>query len=461
MSETIPSRRPPPPLDAVSEHVDSHHAAAFAEAPRYPALEGEHRVDVAIVGGGLSGAATALGLAERGVSVALVEARRIGWGASGRNGGQLTGSLSGDVAMQRQLTRHVGRDEAVRFVRDLRWRGHAIVRERVARHAIDCELQAGHLHTAWSPSHVKGLQAALADARLAGLDESEARWLTREDVHARLETPLYHGGVLNLRNLHLNPLKLCAGEARAAAGLGALVFEGSEVLDIESDSRGTGARVTTAAGSVRADAVVLAGNAHHRLERRSLAGLVLPAILGNLVTERLDAATLEALNPERLAVYDSRVVLDYYRPTADGRLLFGGGTNYSGHDIADVAGALRPALERTFPRLAGVGIERAWTGTAAIVANRIPIVRRLRSGVFVAQGYSGHGIATSHVASEVLADALTGDTSRLETFERFRHWRLPMGNLAMALGMGWYRLLEAGRDRLESRGQAGRTTRSA
>ena len=437
----------------MTEHVDSHHAATLGDTPRYPTLEGEHRVDVAIVGGGLTGAATALGLAERGVSVALVEARRIGWGASGRNGGQLTGSLSGDVAMLRQLTRRVGRDEATRFVRHLRWRGHEIVRERVRRHAIDCELRSGHLHTAWSPSHVKGLRAALADARAAGLDEREARWLTREEVHARLETPLYHGGVLNLRNLHLNPLKLCTGEVRAAAALGALVFEGSEVTNIERGTRGSGAtpRIASASGDVRADAVVLAGNAYHRLERRALAGLVLPAILGNLVTERLDAATLEALNPERLAVYDSRVVLDYHRPTADGRLLFGGGTNYSGRAIADVAGALRPALERTFPRLRGVGIERGWTGTAAIVANRIPIVRRLGGGVFVAQGYSGHGIATSHVASEVLVEALAGDPSRLETFERFRHWRLPMGNLAMALGMGGYRLLEALSDRLPGR----------
>jgi len=430
------------------EHVDSHHAATLGEVPRYPALAGEHRVDVAIVGGGLSGAATALGLAERGVSVALLEARRIGWGASGRNGGQLTGSLSGDGAMLRQLTRRVGREEAQAFVRWLRWRGHAIVRERVARHAIECELRSGHLHTAWSPSHVKGLRAALADARAAGLGEDEARWLTRDEVHEHLETPLYHGGVLNRRNLHLHPLKLCAGEVRAAASLGALVFEGSEVTRIEprSASASATARVSTAAGSVRAEAVVLAGNAYHRLERRRLAGLVIPAILGNLVTERLDDATLRAINPEQLAVYDSRVVLDYYRPTADGRLLFGGGTNYSGRDIADVADALRPALERTFPRLDGVRIERAWTGTAAIVANRIPVVRRLGGGLHVMQGYSGHGIATSHVASEVIVDALAGDARRLETFESLRHWRVPAGNLAMALGMSWYRLLESGSD---------------
>jgi len=431
----------------MNDHIDSHHAATLGDVPRYPRLEGERRVDVAIVGGGLSGASTALGLAERGVSVALLEGRRIGWGATGRNGGQVTGSLSGDVAMVRQLRRRVGQEEAEAFVRHLRWRGHAIIRERVERHGIDCELRDGHLHTAWTPGHEKGLRSALADARLAGLDEHEARWLSREEVHARLETPLYHGGVLNRRNLHLHPLKLCAGEARAAAGLGALVFEDSEVLDIES---GDAPRVVTAQGSVRADAVVLAGNAYHALEKRRLGGLVIPAILGNLVTEPLDAATLTTINPEGLAVYDSRVVLDYYRPTDDGRLLFGGGTNYSGRDIGDVAGALRPALERTFPRLKGVGIARAWTGTAAIVANRIPVLRRLGGGLHVMQGYSGHGIATSHVASEVMVEALCGEPSRLETFEGFRHWRVPAGNLAMAIGMGWYRLLETGRDRFDS-----------
>ena len=360
-----------------SGHIDSHHAATLGKVARYPALAESLRVDVAVIGGGLTGVATALGLAERGVSVALLEAKRIGWGATGRNGGQVTGSLSGDVAMQRQLCRQVGEAEASAFVRWLRWRGHAIIRERVARHGIECELRSGHLHTAWSPAHVSALQSSLADARLAGLDEEEARWLSREEVHERLETPLYHGGVLNRRNLHLNPLKLCAGEARAAAGLGARLFENTAVTRIDSGSEPS---VFTEAGSVRADAIVLAGNAYHRLERRRLAGLLLPAVLGNLVTEPLDADTLEAINPERLAVYDSRVVLDYYRPTADGRLLFGGGTNYSGREVGDVAGALRPALERVFPRLAGVGIARAWTGTAGIVVNRIPILRRLGEG---------------------------------------------------------------------------------
>ena len=414
------------------DHVDSHHAATLGEAPRYPILEEELRVDVSIVGGGFSGVATALGLAERGVSVALVEAHRIGWGATGRNGGQVTGSLSGDRAMLRQLGRRLGSEAARDFVRELRWRGHRIIEDRVARHRIDCELRHGHLHAAWSPAHVPALRAALEDARAAGLDEREARWLTRAEVHARLETPLYHGGVLNRRNFHLHPLKLCAGEARAAAALGARLFEGSEAVAIE---RGPAPRVRTARGSVRADAIVLAGNAYHRLERRALAGYVLPAVLGNLVTEPLEPATLDAIDPERLAVYDSRTVLDYYRPTADGRLLFGGGTNYSGRGIADVAGALRPALERTFPRLAGIGIARAWTGTAGIVVNRIPLLRRLDGGAIVLQGYSGHGIATSHVASEIVVDALSGDTGRLAALERLHRWRLPGGSLALAAGM--------------------------
>jgi len=429
---------PAAPIDSDSDYIDSHYSATLGVVPRYAPLEGEHRADVAIVGGGLSGIATALGLAERGVKVAVLEAHRIGWGATGRNGGQVTGSLSGDVAMQRQLTRTLGAAAATAFVQHLRWRGHALIEDRIARYQIDCERQHGHLHAAWSAAHIPALHAAIDDARAAGLTENEVRWLSRDEVHARLETPLYHGGVLNTRNLHLHPLKLCHGEARAAVANGASLYEQSAVIRIDS---GRQPCVHTRSGRVRADAILLAGNAYHRLERRRLAGKLLPAVLGNLVTEKLDQATLDELNPERLAVYDSRVVLDYYRPTADGRLMFGGGTNYSGREIPEIASTLRPALERTFPRLAGVGIERAWSGTAGIVVNRIPIVRRLDNGVHVAQGYSGHGLATTHVVSEIMVDALSGRQSDLfDAFQSFHHWRLPMGNALMALGMAWYRL---------------------
>ena len=402
--------------------------------PGRPRLAGTVRADVAVVGGGFTGVATALELAERGVDVALVEAARIGDGATGRNGGQVTGSLSGLGAMRRQLG-----PEGEAFLHRLRWDAQALVRERVARHGIECELVSGHLEAAWSPRHRDGLRRDADAARAAGVEG--VRWLERAEVHALLETPLYHGGVLNRHNLHLNSLKLCLGEARAAEGLGARLFEGSEALRIEPGA------VVTAHGRVEAERVVLAGNAYHRLFRRRFRHLLLPAVLGNLVTEPLGDGVLDAIDPERLAVYDSRTVLDYYRPTGDGRLMFGGGTNYSGRDLPDVARALRPALERTFPRLRGVGIGYAWTGRAGIVPNRVPLVGELAGGIVYAQGYSGHGIASSHLVARAIA-AMVGDGERGDfgTLASFRHRRLVGGGVALAALMQ----LAVGSDRIKS-----------
>ena len=402
--------------------------------PPRPRLEGAVRADVAIVGGGFTGIATALELAERGVDVVLVEAARIGDGATGRNGGQVTGSLSGLGAMRRQLG-----PDGEGFVRGLRWDAQTLIRERVARYGIECELVSGHLEAAWSPRHREGLRRDVDDARAAGVEE--VAWLERAEVHDLLETPLYHGGVLNRHNLHLNSLKLCLGQARAAEGLGARLFERSEALAIE------GGAVVTADGRVEAERVVLAGNAYHRLFRRRFRNLLLPAVLGNLVTEPLGDETLDAIDPERLAVYDSRTVLDYYRPTGDGRLMFGGGTNYSGRDLPDVARALRPALEATFPRLRGVGIGYAWTGRAGIVPNRVPLVGELPGGVLYAQGYSGHGIATSHLVARAIGELVgEGDGAAFGVLRGFRHRRLPGGGAVLSALMQ----LAVGSDRAKS-----------
>ena len=192
--------------------------------------------------------------------------------------------------------------------------------------------------------------------------------------------------------------------------------------------------------------MLLAGNAYHRLERRRLGGMLFPASLGNLATVPLDETVAAKINPRNLAVYDCRFVLDYYRLTADRRLMFGGGTNYSGRHSTDVAAELRPAIERTFPRLRGVEIEFAWTCSAGITVNRIPQLGRLSANVFYAQGYSGHGIATTHVVGEIMAEAISGSLERFDVFADFRHVRLPVGEWAgqqlLALGMTYYRLLE-------------------
>ena len=422
-----------------SERIDNYYNATRNDFTEYPALQGDKIVDVVIVGGGSTGVSTAVELAERGMSVALVEANRIGWGASGRNGGQITGSLSGDAAILKQLQKSIGSD-ALDIVRMLRWHGHDIIKARVAKYDIQCDLQHGHLHTAYTPKDIPELKTAMEDALAAGL-ENEVEWLSQSEVQEKLATPLYHGGVLNRRNMHVHSLNLVLGEAAAAAGMGVEIYEQSKVLELTYSGTPT---IKTAHGSITANTVVLAGNAYHRLAQPKLRGLLFPAILGNLTTEPLGDDVAKSLNPDNLAVYDSRMVLDYYRLTADNRLMFGGGTNYSGRDIDDVASTLRPALEKTFPQLKGVGIDFSWTGTAGITINRIPALGRVADNVYYAQGYSGHGIASSHIMAEIMADALTGTMKHFDMFSTLKHIRLPVGpkvgSALVALGMAYHRL---------------------
>ncbi|WP_076415304.1 FAD-binding oxidoreductase [Shewanella sp. UCD-KL12] len=423
------------------QRCDSYYNATIKDETNYPRLEEELRVDVVIIGGGFTGVATALELAEKGIKVAIVEANKIGWGATGRNGGQVTGSLSGDSAMTKQLRNQIGQ-EAEEFVWDLRWRGHEIIKQRVAKYDIDCDLKFGHLHTAYKPAHMAEMQKTYDEGVKRGMGD-ELQLVSKTDIPKYLETPLYHGGLLNKRNMHLHSVNLCIGEARAAHRLGAVIFENSAVIDI---SDGVLPVVKTQYGSITANSVLLAGNAYHKLARKKLKGMLFPASLGNCATVKLSPDVAKALNPHDVAVYDSRFVLDYFRMTADNRLMFGGGTNYSGRDSNDLASELRPAIERTFPRLKGVDIEFQWTGMAGIVVNRIPQLGKVSSNVFYCQGYSGHGVATSHIMGEIMANAIIGQLTEFDLFANMKHIRIPMndwfGNQAMALGMTYYRMLE-------------------
>lgn len=225
--------------------------------------------------------------------------------------------------------------------------------------------------------------------------------------------------------------------------MGAKIFEHSQVLDIQ---QGELATVLTPKGRVKANSVLIAGNAYHKLGRPKLRGMLFPASLGNCATAQLPAELAKQLNPQDLAVYDCRFVLDYYRLTADNRLMFGGGTNYSGRDPKNVAAELRPAIERTFPQLKGVDIEFAWAGMAGIVINRIPQLGKIAPNIFYCQGYSGHGVATSHIMAEIMAQAIDGQMREFDLFAAMRHIRIPLnewfGNQALALGMLYYTLRE-------------------
>lgn len=423
------------------ERLPSYYHSSLNDPTTYPRLEGDSEADVVIIGAGFTGIASAVELSERGYRVAVVEANRVGWGASGRNGGQVTGSLSGDTAMRKQMRATLG-DEVDDFIWFLRWRGHDIIRQRIEKYGIDCDLRFGHLHTAMKPVHLQELEESYAEAQQRGMAD-EVSLLDAQEVREILATDLYCGAILNNRNMHLHPLNLCMGEARAAVSLGAQIYEHTRVEDILSGDQPV---VVTDAGRIRAKHILLAGDVYHRLARRQLSGMIFPAMGGIVTTEPLgDLAQI--LNPECLAVYDCRFVLDYYRMTADGRLLFGGGCNYSGRDSRDIAAELRPAIETTFPQLKGVAIEHQWSCAMGIVVNRIPQLGQVSPNVWYCQGYSGHGVASSHIMGEIMADAISGQLEKFDVFSRCSHVRVPMGdwlgNPMLAAGMWYYRLKEA------------------
>ncbi|QRM57665.1 FAD-binding oxidoreductase [Sinorhizobium sp. BG8] len=422
-------------------YCKSYYAATANKIDGFSRLEESIDVDVAIVGGGFTGISTAVELAERGVRVAVLEANRIAWGASSRNGGQITGSLSGDRAMEKQFRRKLGKD-AADFVWKLRWRGHEIIRRRVEKYAIACDLKFGHMQAAYKPSHIAELEAMYQAALDHGMGD-EVQFVRGPEVEGIIGTKIYHAGLVNRRNMHVHSLNLCLGEANAARSLGARIYEDSRVEKINYGKR---PELVTAAGRVRADKVLLAGNAYHRLAPARLAGMLFPASLGIVTTEPLPEELARAINPQDLAVYDTRFVLDYYRLTADKRLLFGSGTNYTGKETRNIEDVMRPAIEKTFPQLKGVRIDFGWQGQDGISINRIPQLGKVAANVYYAQGYSGHGVATSHIIGEIMASALCGDSRDFDVFACARHWRMPvgryLGNQALAIGMWYFQQLE-------------------
>ena len=417
------------------EHCASYYAATLVERADYPPLEGDTEADVCVIGAGFTGIATALTLAERGYAVTVLETNRVGWGASGRNGGQLLYGMSGAARLR-------ARDGAQ--IDDLLWtlrrRGNEIVEERVRKYDIRCDLKHGFIEVALRPRQLRSLAEEREEHERRGCG-AEVRMVGAEELRGLIGTPRYIGGLLSESNAHLHPLNLCAGEARAAASLGARIHEGSPVLRIDHGAR---PRVVTLLGSVRAGTVVLAGGAYHALEQRALGGLAFAASSFMIATERLGTHLVQEINPRDLAVADANVVLDYFRLTADRRLLFGGHCNYTGRVPTSIRRSLLPRLKEVYPQLSRVRVDYQWGGSMGIVINRIPLIGRVAPNVYYAQSYSGHGINVSHMAAEVVSDAIAGTMERFDLFARTKHVRLPVGDWLgrqmLALGMLYYRL---------------------
>lgn len=416
------------------EHTSSYYAATRTDQTTYPPLRGEEETEVCIVGGGFTGVACALTLAERGHRVTLLEQHRISWGASGRNGGQLIHGLGG--------TEQLGRSLSEDKIWALHYRGNDIIKERIEKYQINCDLKPGFIDVAFKQSQMDGLVEDYEEHREWDLDE-HLRLVGQDELKTLLGTDAYIGGMINDLDGHLHPLNLCAGEARAATGLGASIHEQTEVIDIVHGSK---VRVVTQQGEVIADKVLLAGNAYHHLEPKKLSGLVFPAGSFIIATEPLSKDITDRINPQDLAVCDLNNVLDYYRLSADKRMLFGGRCNYSGRVPKSIEDSMVPRMLQIYPELEGKKIDYAWGGNIGIVVNRVPCMGRISENIYYSMGYSGHGVAPTHIAAEVITDAMEGDTEVLQAYEKVSHFRIPFGqwfgNQVVALGMLYYRMLD-------------------
>jgi glycine/D-amino acid oxidase-like deaminating enzyme len=400
----------------------------------YAPLRGAHSADVCVIGAGFTGISTALHLAERGYDVRVVEANRVGWGASGRNGGQIIGGISGEERMARRLG-----SDGERIMWEMRWAGHDIIRERVQTYGIQCDLKQGYLDVAIKPRHVRALQDELE--KLEKYDfPHQFRMLSREETQSTIGTEAYIGALMNMGNGHVHPLNLCIGEAAAAVSRGATIYEQSPVVRID---KGSSSKVVTEQGSVTAEFVVIAGNAYHFVERR-LRGHLFPVNSFIIATEPLSEGQVNSVNPKDLAVCDPNFVLEYFRLGADKRLLFGGRCNYFGTDPRVIKGKLVPKMLRIYPQLAGTRIDYAWGGTIGVTVNRVPQLGRISPNIFYSQGYSGHGVNVTHLAGQIMADALAGSFERFDVFADIKPIVIPGAHTfavpMVALGMLYYQL---------------------
>jgi gamma-glutamylputrescine oxidase len=419
-------------------YIDSYYAASAHPAPERRPLEGTVDCDVCVVGGGIAGCSAALHLAERGLSVVLLEEYRVGWGASGRSGGQ---ALFGVAAGQGKLTRLIGAAGA-RAVWDVSVEGLDLLRSLIRRFRIDCDWADGYLLTAVKPRHERELQEEVAELReIYGY--ASVRYLPRAELATLLATSRYLGALHDTNSGHLHPLNYTLGLAAAAESLGVRIFEDSRASGF-SAAAAARVRVATARGEVRARHLVLCGNVYLGAVAPALAAKIMGVATYIVATEPLGEARARALIANNAATCDMNWVLDYYRRSADHRLLFGGRVNYSGLRSFDAPAATRARMLRVFPQLQDVRIDYAWGGEVDITLNRAPHFGRLAPNVYFLQGFSGHGIALTGIAGKLVAEAVAGTAGRFDVFARIPHANFPGGTAlrrpALVLAMLYYRL---------------------
>jgi gamma-glutamylputrescine oxidase len=423
-----------------TSHVESWYAASANQQLSFPPLQGEVSADVCIIGGGYTGLSSAIHLRKAGYSVALLEANKIGWGASGRNGGHVG---TGQRADQETLEKLVGLDHA-KALWQLGLEAVDTVCDLISEFQIDCELKTGNLHVAskakeqpWLIEEAEHLQKVYDYQQIRYVDSSELADMTSGQG--------FHGGVLDEGSRHLHPLNYALGLAKAADTLGAELYEGSRVL---SYTEGHQVCVKTDSGTVKSKYLVLACNGYlEKLEPRT-AGRIMPINNYMLATEPLPEALARRLIRDDTSMSDSLFVIDYWKLSADNRMLFGGGESYSRRFPADIGNFVRKYMLRIYPELETTRIDYGWGGTLAITLNRMPDFGRLSSQVFYAHGYSGHGVPTATLAGKLLAEVIAGSAERFDVMASVPSRTFPGGTLlrwpGLVAGMLFYSL----RDRL-------------
>lgn len=421
------------------DHAPSYYAATANDRASRPSLQGEIEADVCIIGAGFTGISAGLELAERGFSVVVLEAVRIGFGASGRNGGQIVNGYSRDLSV---IEQRYGAERA-RALGAMSLEGGNIIRDRVAKYAIACDLKPGNF------------LAAFTQKQMHEMAETKRVWETHGHTglemvdHAGLsrivDTDRYIGGMIDHFGGHLHPLNLVLGEAAALESLGGRIFEQSPAIAVET---GPSPIVRTRDGLVRARYVLVCGNAYLGRLLPEISGKIMPVSSQVIATEPLDPVLAHNLLPADYCVEDANYILDYFRRTADDRLLYGGGVGYGGGDPASIEGAIRPNMLKTFPQLAQTRIEFAWSGNFALTMTRVPHVGRLSPNVYFSHGDSGHGVTTTHLLGKILGEAVAGHAGRFDVWAGLPYYPFPGGRTFSVpltiLGSWWYRL----RDRL-------------